>query len=538
MPKGKKKGKYEHKRTEQAYSSDEDAGIDMTIDNMSETSAQSDLKSIHDDPGNPKGRKVRETRIIWKKTQNSEILPEELQWSETQQHFRFERPRLYLKKIVKEPDPKLKELMEQHIYYRPPPPEPEPVIDYKALRGSEAKQRFRFKRPRLVLKEIVREPDPKLKELMRQRMYYRPSPPEPEPVIYKTLRESEIQEKFEDKVLELIESLNARANAARATAFVSLRATLQRRAVDGLLSSHRATLADHVSRALRRGKDGEKKAAAAIAPLLALQCCSSLSVLCYLLEDDLNEILEVMRMYETIFSGSYLKGDGSVKVSGAAVEEGAWHAAALDAWALLLPLLAPAHALALLTNQAPSFARLGDLLEAVSLEVRMAAGTALAIAYETVTDEDGATEPAVTALVDAMLPRLSELARDSHKFRAKRDRKLQRATFRDILKYFEEGEVPSMSVRLGVETASWSSWAGVASYGALAAALGGALQTLAPRSLALRAALGLSDVLPQPMQLTLNQTKLERHLQNNAARKARTLARKKNRDKRSAALAM
>lgn len=67
----------------------------------------------------------------------------------------------------------------------------------------------------------------------------------------------------------------------------------------------------------------------------------------------------------------------------------------------------------------------------------MAAGTALAIAYEAVTDEDGATEPAITALVDAMLPRLSELARDSHKFRAKRDRKLQRATFRDILKYFE-----------------------------------------------------------------------------------------------------
>ncbi|KAF9800528.1 hypothetical protein SFRURICE_005204 [Spodoptera frugiperda] len=519
MPKGKKKGKYEHKRTEQAYSSDEDAGIDMTIDNMSETSAQSDLKSIHDDPGNPKGRKVRETRIIWKKTQNKEILPEELQWSETQRNFRFEGPRLYLKKIVKEPDPKEKELKDQHLnmYYRPPSPESETEIDHKAL------------------------------------------------------RESEIQEKFEEKVLELIESLNARANAARATAFVSLRAALQRRALDGLLSSHRATLADHVSRALRRGKDGEKKAAAAIAPLLALQigeegteefvrevrpaliaactdksasldtrteCCSSLAVLCYLMEDDLTEILEVMRMYETIFSGSYLKGDGSVKVSGAAVEEGAWHAAALDAWSLLLPLLSPGHALQLLTNQAPSFARLGDLLEAVSLEVRMAAGTALAIAYEAVTDEDGATEPAITALVDAMLPRLSELARDSHKFRAKRDRKLQRATFRDILKYFEEGEVPSMSVRVGVETASWSSWSGAASYGALAAALGGALQALAPRSLVLRAALGLSDVLPQPMQLAHKQSKLERHLQNNAACKARTLARKKNRDKRSAALAM
>lgn len=41
----------EHKRTEQAYSSDEDAGIDMTLDNCSEASLQSDLKSNHDDQG-------------------------------------------------------------------------------------------------------------------------------------------------------------------------------------------------------------------------------------------------------------------------------------------------------------------------------------------------------------------------------------------------------------------------------------------------------------------------------------------------------
>lgn len=41
----------EHKRTEQADSSEEDAGIDMTLDNCSETSLQSDLKSNHEEPG-------------------------------------------------------------------------------------------------------------------------------------------------------------------------------------------------------------------------------------------------------------------------------------------------------------------------------------------------------------------------------------------------------------------------------------------------------------------------------------------------------
>lgn len=41
----------EHKRTEQVESSDEDAGIDMTLDNCSEGSMQSDLKSNNEEPG-------------------------------------------------------------------------------------------------------------------------------------------------------------------------------------------------------------------------------------------------------------------------------------------------------------------------------------------------------------------------------------------------------------------------------------------------------------------------------------------------------
>ncbi|XP_026328576.1 interferon-related developmental regulator 1 [Hyposmocoma kahamanoa] len=373
MPKGKKnKGKFEHRRTEQPYSSDEDAGIDMTIDNCSETSGQSDLKSIHDEADN------------------------------------------------------------------------------------------------------------------------------------------EILEKLEEKVLEDIDALSARSNAARAAALVSLRNALQRRYLATVLANQRATLADHITRALRRGRDGERKAAAAIAPLLALQigeegaeefvrevrpalaaaavdktasletrteCCTSLAALCFLLEEDLTEILEVMRMYETIFSGSYLKGDGSVKVSGSAVEEGLLHAAALDGWALLLTLLSPQHAHTLLHTQAPSFARLAELLEACSVEVRMAAGGALAIAHERITDPE--TDVTTPQYVEVILPRLEQLARDSHKYRAKRDRKIQRATFRDILKYFEEEEAPALSVRVGGE-----------------------------------------------------------HLQNTAACKARTLARNKSRDKRSAALAL
>ncbi|KAJ8733035.1 hypothetical protein PYW07_015634 [Mythimna separata] len=387
-----------------------------------------------------------------------------------------------------------------------------------------------------------------------------------------------LKEKFEGEVLELIEALDAHGHAARASAFDSLRAALQRRVVEDLLAKHRATLADHVSRALRRGKDGERKAAAAIAPLLAIQigdegmdqfvrevrpaliatatdfsasldtrteCCSSLAVLCYLMDEDISETLEAMRMYETIFSGSYLKDDGSVRVSGAAVEEGALHAAALDGWALLFSLLSSNHALSLLNNQDPSFDKLGELLEAPSLEVRMAAGSALAIAYETATQDGNSNS--LTAHVDALLPRLTELARDSNRFHAKRDRRVQRATFRHILKYFEDGEAPSTSVHIGRETAEWSSWSGGAAYAALATALGGALPVLAPHYPRLRAALQLSEeppeveAVPQDEPKKLKQDKpkkLQRHLQNRAASKARDFTRNQNRDKRSAVLAV
>ncbi|KAJ8733034.1 hypothetical protein PYW07_015633 [Mythimna separata] len=372
-----------------------------------------------------------------------------------------------------------------------------------------------------------------------------------------------LKEKFQGEVLELVDKLDAHGHAARESALVSLRAALQRHAVEGALVKHRATLADHVSRALRRGKDGERKAAAAIAPLLALQigeedmeefvlevrpgliatatdtsasldtrteCCASLAVLCYLMDEDITETLEVMRMYETIFSGSYLKDDGNVKVSGAAVEESALHAAALDGWALLFPLLTPNHALSLLNNQEPSFARLGELLEAASLEVRMAAGDALAIVYETVSDDDN-SENALTPQVDELLPRLTELARDSDKTRAKKDRKIQRATFREILKYFEDGEAPCTSAHIGTETAEWSTWSGGATYTALATALGPGLQVLAPHCPSLRAALQLSTEVP----VEEKPKKLQRHRHNKATSKARNFTR--NKDKRSVALA-
>lgn len=66
----------------------------------------------------------------------------------------------------------------------------------------------------------------------------------------------------------------------------------------------------------------------------------------------------------------------------------------------------------------------------------MTAGDVLALLYEV-----GKLEPDDFGVdFDDMVVTLRNLATDSHKYRAKKDRKQQRASFRDILMYIEVSE--------------------------------------------------------------------------------------------------
>lgn len=81
-----------------------------------------------------------------------------------------------------------------------------------------------------------------------------------------------------------------------------------------------------------------------------------------------------------------------------------------------------------------SLNRLSELLQSPHLDVRISAGEALAVIFELGRDyaEDYEEEWALD-LVEI----LKDLATDSNKYRAKKDRKQQRASFRDILRYIE-----------------------------------------------------------------------------------------------------
>lgn len=64
----------------------------------------------------------------------------------------------------------------------------------------------------------------------------------------------------------------------------------------------------------------------------------------------------------------------------------------------------------------------------------MAAGEMIAVVLEQLKEYDSSDEWEPD---DELILKLKELATDSHKFRAKKDRKTQRSVFRDIIRYVE-----------------------------------------------------------------------------------------------------
>ncbi|KAK4875162.1 hypothetical protein RN001_011584 [Aquatica leii] len=372
------------------------------------------------------------------------------------------------------------------------------------------------------------------------------------------------QEAFEEKLVEAIDGLMQKSAQGRTNSFESVAKAFIKKYVPEFVHDRKLTIIDSIERGLRKGRGLEQGAAAELAPLLCIQlggdgsdevttslkpvlsttandnsvsalarakCCTSLALITYLAGGEMGDVLELMKQFQTIFSGSYLKGDGSI--ANVSADVGALHAAALSAWTLLFTLMAPSDVYTMIGNGAnftPSLKQLSQLLTSPHLEVRLSAGEALAIVFELGRDyhEDFA-EDFIPGLVDT----LRQLATDSHKYRAKKDRKQQRATFRDILHYIEDDNLPDLQIRFGQEVLILDSWTRRKQYYAICHTLGSGLNMNLAENELLRDIFQLGSKLLMNESPVIKQTKLERHLLNAAAFKARTISRSKNRDKRS-----
>ena len=85
------------------------------------------------------------------------------------------------------------------------------------------------------------------------------------------------------------------------------------------------------------------------------------------------------------------------------------------------------------------------MLKSPHLDVRMTAGETIALVLECGRNHD---EDFLEEHLEELIETTKQLATDSQKFRAKRDRKQQRAGFRDVLHYLEEDVQPEICIRV------------------------------------------------------------------------------------------
>jgi hypothetical protein len=332
------------------------------------------------------------------------------------------------------------------------------------------------------------------------------------------------------------------------------------------VDERRVTIMDIIEKSLKRGKGQEQAMAAKMSALLLIQlhgdedvvktlapllqhtaldksatidarakACQSLALLHFLGGDDIGDLITLAHTFEGIFSGSYLKGDSTP--STASADSGTLHAAALGAWALLLTLIPGGDVISLVETKQilASFKSLMGLLQSPHLDVRMSSGEAIALLLERGRSHD---EEFLEEYIVDLVETTKLLATDSQKFRAKRDRKQQRATFRDVLHYVEEEISPEIAIQVGngvnKEQLILDTWAVHHQYNSICHALGSGMNIHLLENEFLRDVFQMG-IKTDPTQPSANNlTKVEKRAIQAANFKARTITRGKNRDKRSA----
>ncbi|VDP11756.1 unnamed protein product [Onchocerca flexuosa] len=163
----------------------------------------------------------------------------------------------------------------------------------------------------------------------------------------------------------------------------------------------------------------------------------------------------------------------------------------------------------------------------LKLEMRLSAGKALAVLHEAAvaTFGDKYRFPNQQHLLDIF----ANLTTDSVKFRAKKDRKIQKFTFRQIYAFIKDQEVPVFDVRFGNETLSIKSCRKKLLYEYVCGVLHGGINSHLKMNPILREQFDLgptTEIFPTKIE------KPQRIAIQNAINKTRDLQRLKQRDKR------
>ncbi|RWS27491.1 interferon-related developmental regulator 1-like isoform X1, partial [Leptotrombidium deliense] len=367
---------------------------------------------------------------------------------------------------------------------------------------------------------------------------------------------------FEEKLLQAFDNTSNKSVKSRCNALQLIKNAFTTRFMFDFIVERKLTVTDILERCLKRGKGEEQGYAAILATVVCIslgpgsetdaifkeiqahllvtmldptalpwnrsKCSSALGLCCFIAGIGAESIDSIMDALHTVFSASFYKGNGVPPVHNPEIT--ALHSSALLAWTLLLTIQSASLVLRLAEKH---MKRIIELLDSSDVELRIAAGEAITVLHEISRECDADFE---IDRMDILCEKLKALATDSQKFRAKKERRIQRSSFRDVLRAVEEGEPPSIQIKFGRERLLINSWSRKRQYDAFCQVLASGMNLHLTENELLRDIFELGP----PLDLTIGQktSKFERHMGNLAASKARTKTRGKLRDKRADVMAI
>lgn len=365
------------------------------------------------------------------------------------------------------------------------------------------------------------------------------------------------QEQREDKLKEDIDNVTDKSAKTRITALGSLRLGLSSQVLGDFLTERRVTLTDALERCLKKGKDEEQSLAATVLSLLCIQlgsgsegeevfhclkpilisiltdssagmtarqsCTTALGQCCFIAAADVEDLVSCLSVLEGILTLLYSENNGTPPSQQGLV------CCAIQSWALLLTICPASRIQKTLESH---LALLTGALACENVNLRIAAGESLALLYELARDLD---EDFFSEDTDSLCVTLKQLATDSNKYRAKTERRKQRSIFRDVLHYIESSECQDETIKFGLEVMYVDSWARRRMYSSFKEALGSGVRHHLQHNEVLRDifSLGPPLVLDAAAIKASKISRVEKHMFNSAAFKARTKARNRVRDKRA-----
>lgn len=344
-----------------------------------------------------------------------------------------------------------------------------------------------------------------------------------------------------------LEGASVKNTVVREKNFRILKDMLAGKILGDVLTKRKMEVAEVIEKSLKNGKSSEKCTSALIATLYALQIGSEdkldgfYAAVCPLMVNMINDkeagssVRGKVLFYNTLlcYVCSDLPDDYKDCMSRLLdyMARDDWELAnnALSSAGLLLSIFTPMQRMNYITGLIPQARK---QLHHNNVEVRISAGELIALCFEYgLADNEDFSEEVEEH--DLMVAELETLSTDSAKYRAKKDRKQQRSSFRDILNTIlgDESSVEE-SIKISIqESYEINSWSERFQYNAFKQVLGSGTSVHIQYSPFLREILGLGAPALRVTQLT----KAEKHEQkklNAACCKARQKNLAKHRDKR------